>query len=99
MDPFGRPRLMSAPLDRLRGDFPLRPRLMSGMVPHNMNLWMGYSREGSSSGLHHDFHDNLYILLRGRKKFRYSSSWNKYYVAYHGVVLACTVFLNEKLDI
>ena len=24
---------------------------------------------GSSSGLHHDFHDNLYILLRGRKRF------------------------------
>ena len=23
----------------------------------------------SSSGLHHDFHDNLYILLRGRKRF------------------------------
>ena len=25
---------------------------------------------GASSGLHHDFHDNLYILLRGRKRFR-----------------------------
>jgi len=25
---------------------------------------------GSSSGLHHDFHDNLYILLRGSKRFR-----------------------------
>jgi hypothetical protein len=25
---------------------------------------------GSSSGLHHDFHDNLYVLLRGRKRFR-----------------------------
>lgn len=24
---------------------------------------------GSSSGLHHDFHDNLYVLLRGRKHF------------------------------
>lgn len=24
---------------------------------------------GASSGLHHDFHDNLYILLRGRKQF------------------------------
>ena len=28
------------------------------------------SAEGSSSGLHHDFHDNLYILLRGQKRFR-----------------------------
>lgn len=25
---------------------------------------------GSSSGLHHDFHDNLYVLLRGAKRFR-----------------------------
>ena len=24
---------------------------------------------GSSSGLHHDFHDNLYLLLRGCKHF------------------------------
>ena len=24
---------------------------------------------GASSGLHHDFHDNLYVLLRGRKRF------------------------------
>ena len=29
----------------------------------------------SSSGLHHDFHDNLYILLRGKKTFKlYSPS-------------------------
>jgi hypothetical protein len=25
---------------------------------------------GASSGLHHDFHDNLYLLLRGRKRLR-----------------------------
>lgn len=25
---------------------------------------------GSSTGLHHDYHDNVYILLRGRKRFR-----------------------------
>ena len=25
---------------------------------------------GSSSGLHHDFHDNLYVLIHGRKSFR-----------------------------
>lgn len=27
-------------------------------------------RAGASSGLHHDFHDNLYVLLQGRKRFR-----------------------------
>lgn len=34
------------------------------------NVWIGSSADGSSSGLHHDFHDNLYSLLRGRKRFR-----------------------------
>ena len=33
-------------------------------------MWLGRAPEGSSSGLHHDYHDNLYILLQGRKKFR-----------------------------
>lgn len=72
MDASGRPRVMAGPLDKLRGDFPLRPRLVGGLVPQNVNLWMGNSRggKGSSSGLHHDFHDNLYVLLRGKKTFR-----------------------------
>jgi hypothetical protein len=37
------------------------------------NLWMGCGssrKQGSSSGLHHDFHDNFYLLLQGRKQFR-----------------------------
>ncbi|CAM9496749.1 unnamed protein product, partial [Scytosiphon promiscuus] len=71
LDPTGRPALMSAPLDRLRDDFPLRPKLAGELVPQNVNLWMGHTKSGaSSSGLHHDFHDNLYVLLRGKKTFR-----------------------------
>lgn len=71
VDNSGRPQLMSAPLDKLKDDFPLRPRLMGGLLPQTVNLWMGYSSmKGSSSGLHHDFHDNLYVLLRGKKTFR-----------------------------
>lgn len=35
-----------------------------------VNVWMGASAAGASSGLHHDFHDNLYVLLRGTKRFR-----------------------------
>lgn len=63
---------MSAPLDKLKGDFPLRPALAGALIPQNVNLWMGHSKKGagSSSGLHHDFHDNLYLLLRGKKTFR-----------------------------
>lgn len=50
-------------------DIPLVPASMSGLALSSMNLWLGQSRSGASSGLHHDFHDNLYILLKGRKRF------------------------------
>ncbi len=48
----------------------LRPNLMGNLTPVQYNMWFGRSSTGSSSGLHHDFHDNIYILLRGRKEFR-----------------------------
>jgi hypothetical protein len=66
----GRARVMSAPVAQLRADFPLRPALAGRLLPANVNMWMGNNRSGSSSGLHHDFHDNLYLVLRGRKRFR-----------------------------
>lgn len=50
--------------------FPLIPNIVKNLIPQNINLWMGNSREGANSGLHHDYHDNLYILLRGRKVFQ-----------------------------
>ena len=64
--------MMSSPISELfdHGDFPLRPSLLPNLIPFNLNLWFGNSEDGSSSGLHHDFHDNLYILIRGEKKFR-----------------------------
>jgi len=66
--------LCGAPLNKMGGEFPLRPRLLGNLVPSQCNVWMGNNRtEGSSSGLHHDFHENLYVLLRGRKSFRLHS--------------------------
>ena len=54
-----------------RGDIPLRPSLVSSLVPANISLWLGSSASSaSSSGLHHDYHDNLYVLLSGRKSFK-----------------------------
>jgi hypothetical protein len=51
----------------------LRPSIMGRLVPQQVNLWMGHTQQhetgGASSGLHHDFHDNLYCLVRGRKRF------------------------------
>jgi hypothetical protein len=40
------------------------------LILHQCNLWIGQSKEGSSSGLHNDFHDNFYLLFQGRKRFR-----------------------------
>ncbi len=72
LDEEGRPGIMSPPVTELfaAGDFSLRPRLLPHLVLFNANVWFGNSPDGSSSGLHHDFHDNLYILLRGKKRFR-----------------------------
>ena len=73
----GRPELMSPFMKRLHcsdddknGSFPLQPTLTGNLVPQNINLWMGNSLDGASSGLHHDYHDNLYVVLRGTKRFR-----------------------------
>ncbi|KAL3810313.1 hypothetical protein ACHAXA_002568 [Cyclostephanos tholiformis] len=66
----GRPDLMSPLMEPLKDDFPLRPLLMGHLVPQNINMWIGNSKEGTSSGLHHDYHDNLYIVLKGNKRFR-----------------------------
>ena len=53
------------------------------LILQSCNLWLGRSagaagaaaaaadnNAGTSSGLHHDFHDNFYILLHGTKSFR-----------------------------
>lgn len=66
----GLPALHAEPMSSLIADVPLRPAMLRYLVPHQLNIWMGAAAEGASSGLHHDFHDNLYVLLRGRKQFR-----------------------------
>eukprot|EP00929_Paragymnodinium_shiwhaense_P010181 TRINITY_DN114719_c0_g1_i1.p1 TRINITY_DN114719_c0_g1~~TRINITY_DN114719_c0_g1_i1.p1 ORF type:complete len:513 (+),score=58.83 TRINITY_DN114719_c0_g1_i1:93-1541(+) len=48
----------------------LRPELLGSLVPLQYNIWFGRTADGSSSGLHHDFHDNIYAVLRGGKEFR-----------------------------
>ena len=58
---------------REKGLLPLRPSAMpESLVPADINLWMGRAAKGemTSSGLHHDFHDNLYVLVRGEKHFK-----------------------------
>jgi hypothetical protein len=54
------PALMAPPLSDVMDCFPLRPQPVADLLPSSYNVWMGASRSGSSSGLHHDFHDNMY---------------------------------------
>lgn len=70
LGPHGIPDVMVSPTLDLCKDFPVRLSLAGNLIPQQINLWMGNSKNGSSSGLHHDYHDNFYILLRGKKRFR-----------------------------
>ena len=83
VDAHGRPEVASAPASFLVGEdrparVPFRPGLAGNLVPANVNLWLGAAGNVTvsgdsaaartpSSGLHHDHHDNLYVLLRGEK--------------------------------
>ena len=40
-----------APTNALRDDFPEVPRIMGNLVLQQVNLWLGKSKDGSSSGL------------------------------------------------
>lgn len=70
LGPDGYPEIWASPVSLLAADLPLRPKLFGDLVPQSINIWMGCAPQGASSGLHHDYHDNLYVLLRGRKRFR-----------------------------
>ena len=69
MDSDGFSKVFAKPLTSVSSSLPLPPPLSGYLVPQQVNLWMGNTTEGSSSGLHHDYHDNLYLLLKGKKVF------------------------------
>ncbi len=71
LDDFDMPQsVLAEPLKSLHTDFPLQPSLMGNLIPYQLSLWQGIARNATSSGLHHDYHDNLYVLIRGKKRFR-----------------------------
>ncbi|KAF4714517.1 inositol hexakisphosphate kinase 3, partial [Perkinsus olseni] len=51
---------------------PLNPPMLkdTNLTQYQVNMWFGHAKDGSTTGLHHDYHDNVYMLLRGRKVFR-----------------------------
>ena len=56
------------------------------LILHSVNLWLGKSQNGASSGLHHDYHDNFYLLLKGKKSFRMYSPDTAPYMYTHGEI-------------
>lgn len=48
---------------------PLQPKIMGNLIPQSIQLWMGRTSHRTSSGLHHDFHDNYYHVFQGEKEF------------------------------
>lgn len=43
----------------LERDVPAKPSCVGALETESVSLWMGAGKEGSSSGMHHDFHDNV----------------------------------------
>jgi hypothetical protein len=66
----GRPELHTTPMSELfeSSNCAMRPDLLGNLIPVTYNLWMGAtSTAKTSSGLHHDYHDNLYCIWDGCK--------------------------------
>lgn len=68
-DKDGPTAMASAPLTHVIGDVADALSPCSPLIPDQWNMWQGASKTESTSGLHHDTHDNVYVLLRGQKTF------------------------------
>lgn len=60
--------VIEPPLLQLLGDFNI-PVYFKDLALRCVNLWMGNSPESITTPLHHDFNDNLYVVVEGRKHF------------------------------
>ncbi|MDE2196034.1 MAG: cupin-like domain-containing protein [Gammaproteobacteria bacterium] len=60
--------VIEPPLLQLVGDFNI-PVYFKDLALRCVNLWMGNSGESITTPLHHDFNDNLYVVVEGRKHF------------------------------
>lgn len=60
--------ILESPALQLIGDFGI-PDYFKDLLLRTIILWMGNSREPITTPLHHDFNDNLYVVVEGRKHF------------------------------
>ncbi|MGH8371743.1 MAG: cupin-like domain-containing protein [Gammaproteobacteria bacterium] len=61
-------RALEPPALQLIGDYSI-PYLFKDLLLRCVNLWMGNSRTPIVTPLHHDFNDNLYTVVEGKKRF------------------------------
>lgn len=61
-------RILEAPLLQLLGDFRI-PDFYCELPLRSINVWIGKSRHSVTTPLHHDFNENLYVIVRGTKRF------------------------------
>jgi hypothetical protein len=59
--------------------------LAGNLILQSCNIWMGAAVK-SASGLHHDYHDNFYLLLAGRKQFRLYAPGDAEKMSLHGSI-------------
>jgi hypothetical protein len=61
------PYLLSPLLKKLYklNELPIIPSILGNIIPFQINIWMG--GDNTKSRLHHDYHDNLYIVIKGKK--------------------------------
>lgn len=60
--------ILDAPLLQLLGDFRI-PDFYCELPLRAINVWIGKSRDSITTPLHHDFNENLYVIVRGTKRF------------------------------
>lgn len=79
-------RALGPPLSRISKAFSV-PHFFTTLPIYTINMWLGNSgKGGSSSELHEDGKDNLYVLVKGRKRFRFYSPNQAYNLYLYGKV-------------
>lgn len=65
---FEKGHVLETPLLQLIGDFSI-PVYFKDLILRCINVWMGNSSKDIVTPLHHDFNDNLYVVVEGHKHF------------------------------
>ncbi|MCG8432628.1 MAG: cupin-like domain-containing protein [Gammaproteobacteria bacterium] len=56
------------PVAQLKDDFDVPP-VFKDIELRSVNIWMGNNQGTTTTHLHHDYNDNLYVVVEGRKHF------------------------------